>query len=192
MPTLTDRGPIIDGLSYQLMTPMLPNRYLPAVMGQLETIRKAGAYRSRWYVCPEDSRQVIAGYDTVEQQVRIVPGSWLYGLMFSQAAPPGSQEPGAYVAPSNLTLKLSEGSTGIGFSDDYVGALAFAGGAVQYRWPGRPYLLSQPRLIVDPGFLNVEISNLLPTATGRVQLVLLCAEPCVVIEDSVQSSECNS
>lgn len=188
MPTLTDRGPVIDGLSYQLMTPMLPNRYLPAAMGQLEAIRKAGAYRSRWYVCPEDSRQIIAAYDTVEQQVRIVSGSWLYGLMLSQADPVTL----AYVPPSNLTLRLTEGATGIGFSDDYVCALAFAGSAAQYKWPGRPYLLSQPRLIVEPGFLNVEISNLLATATGRVQLVLLCAEPCVVVEDSIQSSECGS
>jgi len=72
---------------------MLPNRYLPAVMGQLEP----SARQARIAPLVRLSRgfaQVIAGYDTVEQQVRIVPGSWLYGLMFSQAAPPGSQEPG--------------------------------------------------------------------------------------------------
>jgi hypothetical protein len=47
-------------------------------------------------------------------------------------------------------------------------------------------LLSQPRLIVDPGYVNVEMSNTLPIDSAQPQLVLLCAEPCVVIEENLE------
>ena len=44
-----------------------------------------------------------------------------------------------------------------------------------------PVLLTQPRLFLTPGNINIELSNI-GTTTTRCQLLLYFAEPCQVVE----------
>jgi hypothetical protein len=69
--------------------------------------------------------------------------------------------------------------TGVPLSNDF----AFAQ-ALHSNFQSRmlPVMLSQPRLILDPGIVAVEIAN--RTTTDAVcQLLLMFAEPCKIIEE---------
>ena len=158
---------VVDGFCYNLQRPMVPSWYEPMALGQLEALRKAGGFRPRWYGVPEESSGfVIPPYNTVEQQVRITPGSWLYGYMVTPTA-------------LNALTKITEGATGIPLSSDFLCTWNIQGDQGQFN------LLSQARLIVAPGWVNVEIANGGATPIPY-QLVLLCAEPCVVVQDAPQ------
>jgi hypothetical protein len=165
--------PVIDGFCLDLTTLFVPGRYIPAALGQLEALRKSGLYRSRWYAVPEEPI-TIAAYDTFEQQVRIVPGSYLWGITSAGFIP-------------GMLVRIVEGSTGIPFMSDFMWGQNLAQGTPQVT------LLTQPRLIVDPGYVDVEISNPFPLAIPMPglpeqtpQLVLMCAEPCVVVEENLE------
>lgn len=167
--------PVIDGFCYDLTRLFVPGWYEPMALGQLEAIRKSGLYRARWHAVPEEP-VALAAYDTLEQQVRIVPGSYLWGIASSVL--------GA------LLVRIVEGSTGIPFMNDFVYGSSLS--APTAGGTHHPILLTQPRLITDPGWVQVEISNTSAAmiAAANLQLVLLCAEPCVVIEEAMELSEC--
>lgn len=162
---LAAEGAVIDGFCYSLFRQYSAGWYEPMALGQMEPIRRAGGFRFRSYCVPEDQDVLIPAYDTVEMQVHIVPGSYLWGFL-------------ALVDPS-LRIKITEGATGIPLSAEFISGF----GSIAFTPPGKPILLSQPRLIVDPGWINVEMANVL-AAPSAVQLILLVAEPCTVIEDS--------
>ena len=169
--------PAFDGFCYDLNRLFVPCWYEPMALGQLEALRKAGLYRSRWYAVPEDPL-TLGGYDTLEQQVRIVPGSYLWGIISS--------------AFNQVQVRIVEGSTGIPFMSDFVdgGALGFNlanFGALPWE-TAHPVVMTQPRYIVSPGYVQVELANTtgLEITPERLQVILLCAEPCVVVEENME------
>lgn len=176
--------PVIDGFCYNLSQLFVPGRYEPMALGQLEALRKSGLFRARWYAVPEEP-MILAAYETFEQQVRIVPGSYLWGIISSLL-------PGAIFPPAvSLLVRIVEGSTGIPLMSDFVDG-GNMGIPVPISFSNHPVLLTQPRLIVDPGWMSVEFTNpnAVPITADMLQIVLLCAEPCVVIEEGLQLSEC--
>jgi hypothetical protein len=179
---LQDEEAVIDGFSYSLSNIYTPGWYRPMALGQLEALRKAGNYRSRWYTVPEDLDEVLPGFGVIEQQLRIVPGTYLYGYMVESIS-----------LGNGVLVRITEGATGIALMEDFVYAANLTvpsppGGSFSF---GQPTLMTQPRLIIDPGWVNVEIAN--PGVPDPVfafaHIVLLCAEPCTTIEQ-MGSSEC--
>jgi hypothetical protein len=190
---------IVDGFQYNLYQPNLAERYYPLALSQLEPFRRAKGYRPHWYTVPDaDSLGAIPDYATIEEQLRIAPGSWLWGLsvaLITSVLPPF---PFFAIDPSVLIMvQVTDGETGLKLFSDFVAA-GFIWNQVfgfpPYQWLDNSlHILSQPRPIVEPGFVNVEISSLNVVGPGtmpiaKVQLVLYCMEPAIVIED--QLTEC--
>lgn len=155
--------PVVDGFTYSLRRLFDPGWFEPMALGQLEALRKAGAYRPRWYAFPQDWESLsIPAYTTVEQQVRMTPGAYLWGF--------------AGNLPANVYLKVVEGDTGIPLFSDFMSSDSVSVTFDSYR---RPILLTQPRLITGPGWINVEIANSNGFPPIRdVQLVFFTVEPC--------------
>jgi hypothetical protein len=182
---------IVDGFCYDLFLRPSPTEYYTLAAGQMEVFRRAQSYRPRWYTVPDaDQVMDLAAYQTVEEQVRILAGSFLWGISASVLDPNTLMQ----VNPaSRLAVKITEGGTGIPLTWDFISAYQYWAkrpyAAVARAFPHRPILLSQPRLILEPGYLNVEMAN---TTTGnliKAQLLLLAMEPCILIQDDY--TECH-
>lgn len=184
------RRNIVDGFLYDLFFRPSTERYYEMAVAQMEVWRRAKSYRPRWHTVP-DADQVfdIPAYETVEEQVRVVPGTWVWGMSLC------CLDPGTLTAvdPSTrIAVKVMEGGTGVYFTWDYISGYQM--------WMKRPYAnpaqafphrvcpLSQPRLCLEPGFINVEMANISTGNLVKCQLVLFCLEPCIVLQEDY--SEC--
>lgn len=171
---------IIDGFTLNPSIRYRPGWFYGMALGQLDIIRRANTYRPKIYVLPDEYNQPIPAYETREFQVRVTPNSYVWGLLANQFTPSGV--PKYSKTQPTYCVKITDSCTGIGFFEDFVGALAFSGEQAtlgDYRNMMLPHLLTQPRLIMAPGLLAVEIAN--PDATDLTcQLLIFTAEPCEV------------
>jgi len=172
---------ILDGFALNLNIRYLPYHYPAACLGQSGVLRRANLYRARWIVQPDDANTPIAAYDTFEGQVQVMPGSYLWGFQLNQL-----DALFALVAAADVIFQITDACTGVPLLSDYGSGAGFSsfGAALGVDFHGgvAPHLLTQPRLIMAPGLLNVEIANRAVTAM-RCQLLLFFAEPCVVLEE---------
>jgi hypothetical protein len=179
---------IVDGFQYNLFLRNFPERYYPLALTQLEPFRRARGYRPRWYTVPDaDNLGSIPAYGTIEEQLRIAPGSWLWGLSIALLAPAGIVDPTLV-----LMIQITDGSTGLKLFSDFLSAgfiWTQGGGLPPAVIDNVPYILSQPRPVVEPGFVNVEIAELTGVTLGRAQLVLYCMEPTVLIEEQLTTCQ---
>jgi len=167
--------PKVDGFMYNTSLLLMPNRYLPFALGQLEFLRRANNYRARWWAVPDDEGEPIAAFDTFQFQVNVAPGSYLWGYMFSVNP---TLSPGALV--TDLLVSAVDSCTGVPLFNDF----ANCGGANSNgNAKMLPVMMSKPRLVLAPGLVNVEIANR-SNATRNCQLVLMFAEPCRVIDEA--------
>ena len=171
---------LMDGFTLNPSIRYRPNWYFPMALGQLDILRRANTYRPKIYSLPDDFNTPIPTRETREFQIRLTPGSYVWALLANQFNP-SAQIPYAKVQPT-FCMKITDSCTGIGFWEDFVKAAAFSGEQAtqgDYRNMMLPHLLTQPRLIMEPGLLTVEIAN--PDATDvTCQLLILTAEPCEV------------
>jgi hypothetical protein len=174
-----ETSPLMDGFLYNpALRFATPYDYYPTALGGLEILRRTALYRPRWYVIPDSINQPIAAYDTLEYQVSLTAGSYLWGYQFTQLVL--EQSTFVVVAGDDMLVQITDACTGIPLFSDFVidfGLLVPSGNAL-----GRPIpnLLPAPRLVLEPGLLNVEIAN---RSSGSItcQLLLLTAEPCTVM-----------
>lgn len=176
-----DTSPLMDGFTLQPALQFLPYRYYPLALGGLEVLRRAALWHPRWFVIPDSINQPIQPYDTLEYQCSILGGSYLWGYQFTELSG-GDVDPTA----QNLLVQVTDACTGIAIWSDFVTdfALAVPNTGTALGAPV-PRLLPLPRLILEPGLIDVEISN----RTGNevtCQLLLLCAEPCAVVGERGQ------
>jgi hypothetical protein len=161
---------IVDGFvlsasqTYQLMN------YRSNVLAQMEVLRRAAAYRNRQYCVPNQLQQSVAAYSQVEQQISVQPGSYVWGLTFKQLTG----------EVNTIHIQLTDACTETPFFSDYAygdnyKAVAAAAGAEVVH---NPVMLGQPRLIGDPGLIDVEVYNNSASAI-TCQLVVLVAEPAI-------------
>lgn len=174
---------VLDGFSLNLNIRYLPYHYTAACLSQSEVLRRANLYRARWVVMPDDLNTPIPAYDTFEGQIKVVPGAYLWGFQVNQF------EAGTFILvnPTDTIIQVTDACTGVPLFSDYAsgaGFTNFSAAAADAHGGIAPHLLTQPRLIMEPGLLNVEIANRAVT-TLRCQLLLFFAEPCVVIEDEM-------
>jgi hypothetical protein len=165
--------PVVDGFVNSASLLYLPTTYRASALAQMEVLRKAKGYRTRWYLVPEDLEEPVRAFSQLEYQVRLQPGSYVWGLTFS--AP--FDETGIYAAvpASFITLRITDDCTETSFFSDYVKGLNLQ--PVPGTAHRHPFLIT-PRLIGEPGTLSAEIYNSADVDI-RCQLAILVAEPCV-------------
>jgi len=166
----------VDGFSYNSNLRYLSNRFFPNALAQLDILRRAVNYRARWWVTPNSQNQSIAAFDTLFDQARVADGSYLWGWSF---APLGTNQ------ATDVCIEVVDSCSGVPLFQDFVcgGALATDQTAGCY-----PVLLTQPRVILNPGLINIHISNRTANA-ATVQLILHFAEPCLIVEEESREQE---
>ncbi len=161
----------VDGFLLNCRLKWLPERYAPNALGQLDFLRHSTDYRARWYGVPQDPSQVIGAGRTLLYQVRVVPGSWLWGWSFASI---GIGEDQFYVQIgdkcTNKTF-FSSPVTGNALRSTDTTANIF------------PVLFAQPYLVRAPGLLDVQITNRDVAVDRIAQLLIHAAEPCVVFDE---------
>lgn len=190
-----DPGNIRDG--FTLVPSLLP---YPTSMDWLNLhgmalIRRANIMWHFDYCLPEDEVEFIAPYDTYERRIDVEPGAFLWGMRYIEYDASFNE-----VAPNGGQVRITEGCTGVPLQADFTNSSAYA---VQRFVPtqyaiGSPYtrgalpyvLLTEPRPIVSPGSMFVEIANRKTDGTNlRCQLILTFSYPCIKIDDMVRGSE---
>ena len=169
---------IIDGFSLNAGLLYLPKRFFPSALAQLDVLRRATSYRPRWYCVPDDFSQPIAAYDTLQYQIQVVPGSYLLATNWTVL------DRGAEL--SDLYIQITDSCTEIPLGSDFMAGSAFRPSGATQLWPR---LLAQPRLILEPGLINVEIANT-QSSSRQCQLLLHFAEPCQEILDETGIPPC--
>jgi hypothetical protein len=169
--------PIIDAFTLNPAIRHRPGWYQPYALAALDVLRRANTYRPKQYVLPDDYNQPIPAYQTMNYQVRVAPKSYIWALLCNQFSAGF-----VFQTPSDVWVQITDSCTGVSFFSDFVHGTAFQGlqnVATDQRNAMLPHLLTQPRLILEPGLVAVDIANTAAVA-ARVQLVLFVAEPCGV------------
>lgn len=176
---------VVDGFSYNTMLMYLPERFFPNALAQLDILRRAANRRARWFVVPDDIDQPITPYDTLYYQISVAGGSYLWGYQFSSISATDSAGNPVATLASDILVQVVDSCTGIPLFQDFAN-----GGGCHANFTSRavPILLTQPRLVLEPGLVNVQIAN----RTGNsitCQLLLQFAEPCKVITEEDRERE---
>jgi hypothetical protein len=161
--------PLVDGFALNLQLPNC-NQWAGFAMHQMEALRRAHSYHFHVFVAPEESTVPIAAYDTFNVQLHLPPGSWIWGITMQ------ANTTSTLAGGGNATVMVritDQGTQQMLFSN-------FAQGFINQIPPhGAQQLLSEPRVVIDPGILNIEIAN--PPDNGNVaiyaQVALWCAVP---------------
>ena len=176
---------VVDGFTYNTQLLYLPNRYFPNALAQLDILRRAANYRPRWFCVPDDIDQPIQPYDTLYYQIEMAANSYLWGYSFASisAVPPGGGSIATTAA--DLLIQAVDSCTGVPLFQDFAN-----GGGNHSNFSSRalPIILTQPKLILNPGLVNVEISNRTPN-TITCQLLLHFAERCRIITEEERQME---
>ena len=160
---------IVDGFTYSMSLALLPTSYRAHCLAQMETLRRAKGYTARWYTAPNNNDEPISNFSQAKYQINITPGSYLWGIS-------------AWFAGDHdgdiVHILITDACSETQLSSDYELASLFLTGKTTIR--AAPALLPQPRLISEPGLVNIEV-YLGAVATGSsesVQILLFTAEPC--------------
>lgn len=169
-----------DGFTLNPATRLLPNRYMAGALGQMDVLRRANSYRPRWFLVPDDINQPLQPYSTIEYQISVSGGAYLWGLRFIQLNAASVE-----VAPTGVVFQITEACNGLALFDDFVSGSAFSTfqAAALPRGMEAVYPIVQPRLFLEPGNVNVEMCNL-GAAVQNCQLLLLFAEPITLVTEN--------
>jgi hypothetical protein len=170
---------IIDGFTLNPAIRYRPGYYMASALASMDVLRRANTYRPKWYVLPDDEHTPIPAYQTLEYQLRVTPRSYVWGMMINQfsVAAPFTQ-----LNADDIWVEITDTCNGIPFFSDFVrgrGFQSLQNVATDERNAMLPYLFTQPRLILEPGLLAVEMANTAAVAI-RPQVILFSAEPCEV------------
>jgi hypothetical protein len=160
--------PLVDGFLMNAAVRYLPYRSSAMELSNLEWLRRQhDNYNPRWYSVPYDPTVPIQPTDTLYYQIEAVPNSWVFGVNLSIY-------PGTAGSVGDLMVQIQDACNGrLYFSTPVVGtALQPSGNKRMY-----PTLLSDPIKIDNPGFISVQITNVVNNATRQCQLVIHCYEP---------------
>ncbi len=155
---------IQDGILNEFRYVPLTNSFDTLAVDQLHTVRLANGMRPYHLPIP-DAGTTIAPYDTYQRQFSVPSGSLLLGFVTANAE------------VSNLFRRLSikDSCTGLPLFSDFIGGRALYTGI---ETPIGVQLLSAPRLIGDPGTIDIELSQI-TSGSSAFYLVLLFATPVV-------------
>ena len=169
---------VVDGFSYNTQLLHLPNRFFPNALAQLDILRRAANYRPRWFCVPVDIDEPIVPYDTLYYQIEMAAESYVWGYSFASIAATNNGSPVSTTA-SDLLIQAVGACTGIPLFQDFANG---GGNSSNFSSRANPIILSQARLVLEPGLFNVEISNRTPNSIN-CQWLIHTAEPCRVITE---------
>lgn len=150
-----DLPDIFDAFTLSMSLPLLSTSYRVHAQAQMEVLRRARGYRFAAWSAPSMAEptaatatpaKTVPAYSQIEEQWSIPAGSYLWGWSFvalSGEAP-------------NFYIQLTDACTETALFSDYVNGAIFTPGSSPVRGPS---LLTNARLISDPGKVNVEIYN---------------------------------
>ena len=170
----TSQAPIVDGFVYSASLMYLPTSYRASALAQMDLLRRATGYRTRWYLVPVDEFEPVPAFSNLEYQVGVQYGSYFWGLSLS--APFNEVEEEAGSVPY-IHVQITDACTETPLFSDYVRGPQIAPTGLHpqgQRWP----VLLTPRLVGKPGLLNVEVYNR-ASVDIRCQVALFVAEPSV-------------
>ena len=170
---------IVDGFSYNDQLIFLPGRYFPMALQELDTLRRAANFRPREWCIPDNFNEPIQPFDTFYYQIEVAGGSYLWGYNFVSLSAINPDGGPAETTSADLLIQLTDSCTGVPLFQDFVNGSGCSSNGNARCFP---ILLTRPRLILDPGLINVELSN--KTANKiTCQLRLRFAESCRVIDE---------
>lgn len=170
---------IIDGFTLNPAIRYRPGYYMASALGSMDVLRRANTYRPKWYVIPDEEHATIAAYQTLEYQLRVTPRSYVWGMILNQYS---VAIPYAIGNADDVWCQITDTCNGIPFFSDFVRGRGFQtlqATLTDQRNAMLPYLFTQPRLVLEPGLLAVELANT-SAAAIRPQLLIFTAEPCEV------------
>lgn len=168
--------PIVDGFSLNLQMPNC-NRWVPFTAHQMEVLRRSSLYRFHVFVAPEDLSVAIGPYDTFAVQLRIPAGSWIWAISPQSAV----NSPSAPTSGS-LLYRITDQGSGELLASNFISPGWWAHQA--------QLLLPEPRLVTEPGIVDVEIANG-PYNTGQTMYAQLALWAAIPIQPMrVQYTEC--
>lgn len=163
---------LVDGFVYSASMLYLPTTYRASALANMEVLRRARGYRTRWYVVPEDLENPVVAFSQLEYQVQCQPGSYVWGVSFSA---PFNEINRDTKSSTFIRVQVTDNCTETPFFSDYtLGVQLEPVTGSAHRHP----TLIMPRLVGQPGTLAVELYNS-ASVDIRCQLALLVAEPCV-------------
>ena len=165
-------SPIVDGFVHSASLLYLSTTYRASVMQQMDVLRRARSYRCRWFNIPDNLNEPILAFSQVEQQIHVRPGSYWWA---TSGSAPGHLNGDAGLE-TQLFVKITDSCTEVPFESDYTYAISLYAPSQARANARNPMLSSQPRLVGEPGLLNVEIYNKFDIDLF-FQLVLFVAEP---------------
>jgi hypothetical protein len=170
---------IIDAFTLNPAIRYRPGYYIASALGSMDVLRRANTYRPKWYVQPDDEHATLPAYQTLEYQLRVTPRSYIWAMMINQF---GLNAPFPQANADDVWVQITDTCNGIPFFSDFVrgrGFQSLQNVVTDERNAMLPYLFTQPRLILEPGLLAIEIANTAAVAI-RPQIILFSAEPCEV------------
>ena len=170
---------IIDAFTLNPAIRPRPGYYMASALASMDVLRRANTYRPKWYGVPDDEQAVIQPYQTLEYQLRVTPRSYVWAMIVNQY---GLVAPFAQVNADDVWCQITDTCNGIPFFSDFVRGRGFQtlqATLTDQRNQMQPTLFTQPRLVLEPGLIAVELANTAAVAI-RPQLILFTAEPCEV------------
>ena len=171
----------VDGFSYNTELLYLPNRYFPNALAELDILRRANNYKPRWFTIPDDAGEPVQPFDTYYYTCEVADGSYCIGYEFASLSALNQAGGNAATTAADICIQATDVCSGISLFQDFANGLGcHSDGSARCS----PILLSRPRLILNPGLVNVEISNRTANLI-TCQLLLLFAEPCRLIDEAM-------
>ena len=120
--------------------------------------------RSAAYVVPPPTSQLIGSSQAQPFTLQLAPGSYVMGMSGTSAQPEG------------FSLKVIDTATAAPFFSNWINFRTITQPAAEFGITAPMVLLSEPRLILAPASLGIQIRNLSPNANA-IEIVFHIAEP---------------
>lgn len=160
---------IQDAIQLQHLYVPVTNNFDVLAVEQLRAIRVANGMRPYIVNLPTAAVQ-IAGYDTWQRQFSVPNGSWLLGFI----------SVGGFASSAQRRVNIKDSCTGQYLFSDFVGAGVFYTGL---ECPLGVQLMGAPRLVGDPGTMDIEIAQITGTSNFSLYLLLMFACPVVALPE---------
>ncbi len=160
---------IQDAIQLQHLYVPVTNSFDVLAVDQLRAIRLANGMRPYLLAMPTEAI-TIGAYDTFQRQFTVPNGSWLIGFI----------SVGGFASSAQRRVQVKDSCTGQYLFSDFVGAGVFYTGL---ECPLGIQLMGAPRLIGDPGTLDVEIVQLTGSSSFSMYLILMFAVPVVALPE---------
>ena len=166
-PSVALQYPVIDGFLYK--TSLRCNlTFLSLALAEFEALRRAGAYRSKSWLVPQDSTAIpIPARNSYELQVPVVPGSAIWGYTFTGVNVAGADDP---ADDGTFSFQVTDSCNNVKLFSEFV---TKPSSDPTYR----QQLLSRLHICAEPGLLHVEIASTFATDQTGAQLILYGGEP---------------